>query len=141
MRHRRGYSYLELLIATLLISIAAAGAVSTWVISSRAPANKRVTEMGVYLAVREIERLKTLKYMGLTSGLQGTRYYDRYGAPDDGNNPVPQGYRIQSWVTTVVDRNGTSDVEDLQELRVEVRDNSGARLYDEERTLVALGGL
>src|SRR5439155_15995386 len=54
MTRRRGLTYLEVLAAAVLVAIAAAAALSTWQLTSRAPANKRLTEMGSLLAVREI---------------------------------------------------------------------------------------
>lgn len=102
MRRESGFSYLELLIAALVLAIATVGALATWSYSSRAPANKRVTEMGVYVAVQEIERLKARRYMGLEDTPAGSplvTYYDRYGAPSASGTPQPQGYKVKAFIT------------------------------------------
>src|SRR5690349_18705917 len=76
---RAGFSLLEVLAASVILGIAAAAAFAAWGISSRAPANKRVTEMGVYIATQELERLKVVKYNLLVTGSSGTDWYDKNG--------------------------------------------------------------
>ena len=143
MRRESGFSYLELLIAALVLAIATVGALATWSYSSRAPANKRVTEMGVYVATQEIERLKARRYMGLEDTPAGSplvTYYDRYGAPSASGTPQPQGYKVKAFITPAVDRDATPNTEDLREIRVEVWDNNETTRYEEARVLLAFGG-
>lgn len=141
MRHEAGFTYLELLMAALILAVATVGALATWSYSSRAPANKRVTEMGVYVATQEIERLKARRYLGIEDTDPGSplvTYYDRYGGPTGG--AVMQGYKVKSFITPAVDRDGASNTEDLREIRVEVWDNNEAKRYEEARILLAFGG-
>ncbi len=139
MTHERGFTYLELLAAALILAVASAGALATWHISSRAPANKRVTEMGVYIATQQIERLKARRYLGLPDGSANPpAYYDRYGAPAAG--PAAQGYRAEWSVTPVIDRDGIVNSEDVREVRVQVWDNGKTRRYEDARVLIAFGG-
>lgn len=137
----RGFTYTELLIAVVLVAMAGTYAVSTWSLSSRAPANKRVTEMGVYIATQELERLKALKYLGLpdTGANPVVTYYDRYGAVVTG--PVAQGYKAKTWIRPVVNRDGVPNIEDVLELRVEVWDSRETRRHETARTLLAFGGV
>jgi prepilin-type N-terminal cleavage/methylation domain-containing protein len=147
MRRHRGFSLLELLAAVVLLSIAAAGALATWSMSSRAAANKRVTEMGVYCGVHALERLKTQKYMGLPETGQPADpnstplvyWYDRNGQP--AGSAQPQGYRARGWVSTWVNRDSVTNTEDLRAITVQVTDNSGAREYDRILTLITFGGI
>jgi type II secretory pathway pseudopilin PulG len=142
LRSRRGFSYLELLVSVLLLVMAAAGAISTWSITLKAPANKRVTEMAAYVGVRELERLKALKYGQLDDtpvNAPLVRHYDRYGAPSV--SQATQGYRAKTWVTTMVNRDGSTNSEDLREIKIEIWDAGETRLYDTVRTLLTFGGL
>ncbi|HXG24395.1 MAG TPA: type II secretion system protein, partial [Chthonomonadales bacterium] len=85
--NRRGITYVELLVAALLMTVAAGAVISTWNISTQAAAGKRDWEMGVYIAMTEMERLKAQKYMSLLdtpSNAPNIRYYNRYGAPVGG---------------------------------------------------------
>ena len=102
---------------------------------------ERLTEMAVYIGVRETERLKAQKYMGLPATLPSPFYFDRYGMPAPGNQPVAQGYKVKLLITNLVDRNSKLDVEDLRELTVEVWDNGETRPYIQMKTLLSFGGI
>ena len=141
-KRRRGAGYLELLVAVILLVIAATGAYATWAFSVKAPANKRVTEMGVYLGSRELERLKAQKYGSLvdtSTGSPNVTYYDKYGASATG--ATTGGYKVKSWVTTLVDRDAKTNTEDLREVSVEVWDSGETKKYETARTLLTFGGL
>ena len=147
MRRRRGFSLLELLAAVVLLAIAAAGALATWSMSSRAAANKRATEMAVYCGVHALERLKTQKYMSLPETGQPADvastplvfWYDRNGQP--AVSAQAQGYRARGWISTWVNRDGVTNTEDLRAITVQVTDNAGTREYDRIVTLISFGGL
>src|SRR5947209_805359 len=101
MTRRRGLTYLEVLAAAVLVAMAAAAALSTWQLTSRAPANKRLTEMGSLLAVREIERLKAFTYLNLpdvAANNATVTYYDKNGLAASPNAAVSGGYKVKSWV-------------------------------------------
>lgn len=135
-------SLLEMLAASLIIAVVAGTALATWALSSRAVANKRVTEMGIYLATREVERLKDLGYMSINdtpSDSPITSYYDRNGAAVGG--PVAMGYKVKAWVEPMVSRDGVTNTEDLRQIRVEVWDANETRRYEYVRTLLTFGGI
>ena len=141
-RARRGAAYLELLVAVVLLAIAAAGALSTWSLSSQAPANKRVTEMGVYLGTRELERLKAQKYSSMLDtavGSPNVTYYDELGVST--NAAVAGGYKVKSWVMTLVNRDTIANTEDVREITIEVWDSAETNQYDSARSLITFGGL
>ena len=155
---RRGFGYLELLASVLLLLIASAGALATWSLSVQTPANKRNIEMGVYLGVSELERLKAQGYLGLPEtgppgnassnpivryyGRTGavTGYYDQTGALVGG--PAARGYRARAWIETQdTNGDGLKNSKDLREVTVEVTDNNGNVLYERVRTLLSFGGV
>jgi prepilin-type N-terminal cleavage/methylation domain-containing protein len=141
-RARRGLTYLELLVAALIIAIAASAAFASWGIAGRAAGNKRVTEMGVYLAVREIEHLKSQKYINLPDNAANSpnvSYYDKNGAPV--GSATTGGYKVKSWVTIIVNRDAVSNTEDLREIKVEVWDSGETKKFDTEQTLLTFGGV
>lgn len=143
-RVRRGFSYLELLVAVLLLVIAAVGAFAHWSISVRAPASKRVTEMGVFVGVQELEKVKARRFLGsalTTVNAPLVSYYDRYGAPVDA--AAPRGYKTKTWITALVDRDATANSEDLREVKIEVWDNNEtlSSPYETIRTLLSFGGI
>src|ERR1017187_2653763 len=80
---RRGVTFLELLVATLILSVVAAAGVVTWGMTSRVPEITRLTEMGSILAVRQLESLKVLGYDNIvdTKLILPVFYFDKYGAP------------------------------------------------------------
>jgi prepilin-type N-terminal cleavage/methylation domain-containing protein len=138
----RGLTFLELLVAALIIAIAASAAFASWGVAGRAAGNKRVTEMGVYLAVREIEHLKTQKYINLAdtgANSPNVSYYDKNGASV--GSATTGGYMVKSWVTVIVNRDSVSNTEDLREIKVQVSNNGGTKIYDTEQTLLTFGGL
>jgi len=137
-RRHRGVTLIELLIAALLISIVAACALSTWSVLQKVPNAKRATEMSSFIAVQAIERVKARKYENLADTNDAVSYYDKNGAPAGGVSA--HGFTVRSYISTVVDRDGNSDTEDLREIRVDVFDNSGKQL-ETQRTLVSFGGL
>ena len=142
-RGRRGFGYMELLVAVLLVAIASMAALASWSLSLRAPQNKRVTEMGVYVAVQALERLKARKYMGLTDTAENApmvSYYDRYGSPVDG--AAPRGYMVRAWIRPLINRDGITNTEDLREIEIRVSDNNGTNPpYEQIRTLLTFGGV
>jgi Tfp pilus assembly protein PilV len=138
----RGLALVEVLAATLLLAMAAAAAIATWGLSTRTTYSKRLTEMGTYVATQEVERLKARRSAGLQNTASGSpllTYYDRFGAPAGAQ--AAQGFTARSWVRTVVDRDETVNTEDVREIYVEIRDNTGAFLLGRARTLITYGGV
>jgi prepilin-type N-terminal cleavage/methylation domain-containing protein len=144
---RRGFSYLELLMAVVLLSMAAAGAVATWSFSTRAARSKRITETGVYVGVHAVERVKSRKYLGVddtgAEGVVGSTpleyWYDRYGQPV--NAAATEGYRARVWLISFVDRDTINNSEDLRRVTAVVTNNAGTDEYDRIDTLLSMGGL
>src|SRR5262249_9782183 len=125
-----------------LIAIAAVAAFASWSVAVRAAGNKRVTEMAVYLAVREIEHLKAQKYINLADNAANSpnvSYYDKNGAPV--GSATTGGYKTKSWVTAIDNRDNTTNTEDLREIKVEIWNSGETKKYDTEQTLLTFGGL
>lgn len=141
-RARAAFTLIEVLAAALLLSIAAAAAVKTWSIASRAPYNKRVTEMGIYIGTQELERLKARRYDTLVRGSSGVDWYDENGAWL-GNSAVTGTYKA-NWsvgITGGVDRDGINNSEDLLELKVIVTNAAATKTYETAQTLLTFGGI
>lgn len=139
---RRGFSIAETLAAVLVLSIASAAALTSWHISVRAPGNKRVTEMGVYVGVRHLEQIKAARFLSLdvtSAGAPLIAYYDRYGAAVA--QAAAQGYTVKTWMAPWVNRDGVINAEDIREITIEVWDNGLTRRYERIRTLLTFGGL
>jgi prepilin-type N-terminal cleavage/methylation domain-containing protein len=135
---RRGFTYVELLVAAILLGIAAAAGIAGWNLSVRAPANKRVTEMAVFIGIQELERMKAKKYLSVHESVI-VQYYDKYGAPV--GSAVTKGYKARSWSSALINRDGVTNTEDMRELRVEVWDNTETTRYESIQTLLTFGGL
>jgi prepilin-type N-terminal cleavage/methylation domain-containing protein len=140
---KRGFSYVELLAAVLLVSIASAAALASWSISTRAPANKRATEMGVYVGVQALERLKARKYLGVNDTAENAplvTFYDRYGAL--AGAAAERGYTVRAWIRPMVSRDAVLNTEDLREIEIKVYNNALTEPpYEHVRTLLTFGGV
>lgn len=146
-RRKRGMTFTEVLVAALILAIVAGGAAATWTMASRAAVNKRAIEMGFTIAVHEIERMKAIGYQNLTpSPIQGgqpvatVRWYDKYGQWL-GSSATSGDYKVKTYVRVLIDRNATTDREDLKEILVEVWDPQETRLFERARTLLTFGGV
>lgn len=146
----------ELLVSVLLVSMAASLAAASWTISSKVTRTKRVTEMGAYLGIQEMERLKAYKYESLTSTSDASPvidWYDKNGSylGRDAASPTAYPavigtaatgtYKVKAWVQALVDRNSTTDTEDLAELQVQVWNTAGTTKYEDIRTILTFGGI
>jgi prepilin-type N-terminal cleavage/methylation domain-containing protein len=136
-RRQQGFSFVELLAAVIILLIVAAGAVSTWSLSSRAPVNKRLTDMASMVAVREIERVKSKKYLNILNGTT-TTYYTKAGAVSGAT--ADNFYLATTVLSTIVDRDGISNTEDVVQVQVTVQNAAGSKTYEVQRTLMAFGG-
>jgi type II secretory pathway pseudopilin PulG len=155
-RPRRGLTYVELLVAVFLVSIAAASAGAVWVLSARIPAVKRVTELGSFISVQEIERQKAKHYSSFTNTPDGSPmvdWYDRNGRwlQSGGTAPVVPPDKLPLFQAKAWTRAGSghgvnrddpkANIEDLVEIYVEVWSGDGTRKYETAQTLVTFGGL
>lgn len=147
-RGRRGVSFVELLCAVLILSIVAAGAMATWNLSSRTPVNKRVTETGSLIAVREIEKIKAQKYINAAAPAN-PGWYDRNGTflAYAASNPGTAWYKSVTTLaspvkdpTTNTTLTSTSTTRDLLEVKVVVTNAAGSKTYETQRTLMTFGG-
>ena len=140
-----GFSMIELLVAVMLLAIAATGAAGTWVFSLRATANKRLTEMGAYIGIQELERMKDLRYDALTYTQESAPVVDWYDKNGQwlGTAPSVTGgvYRASTWIRPIVDRDATANQEDLKEIEVQVWSGDGSAQYEGVRTLITYGGI
>ena len=146
-RPLRAFTYIELLVASLILVIAASGVVASLRLLPAVPRNKRITEMGIYIGSQELERLKAQTYDLLSKNSNGTDWYDKSGAWISSNGSAPPGalYRanwsvpLTSNGTGGVDRDSTVNSEDLIELIVTVTDKDQTIPYGTARTLLAFG--
>jgi len=140
VRRPRGAAMLELLAAVLILVIASAGAVATWSFTVQAPASRRLNEMGVFIAVRHLETLKAQKYSALqdtTGNTAVVAWYDRRGTPVTAQ--VNEGFRVETKILTIINRDGKVNTEDLREIEVRVSNNAGNIQYGSARTLAGFG--
>lgn len=141
--HRRGSTYVELLVSMILLSIAATAAVATWSMTVRIPATKRAAEVSLTLAVGEMERLKAIKYANLpetTAAAPNVSYFSSAGAPVTA--AAARGYEVLSWVVTLdSNADGGMDARDLRELTVEVWNTGRTRRHERLQAQLAQGGL
>ncbi|HZP82168.1 MAG TPA: prepilin-type N-terminal cleavage/methylation domain-containing protein [Chthonomonadaceae bacterium] len=145
---RRGLTMIELLAAVLMVSIAAAGAAATWTLASRVVATKRITEMGAYVALQQMDRLKARKYSSLAYTAEDAPlvdWYDKNGQwlGNSSSSPaVTTGYfQTKSWVRQIVNRDATTNTEDLAQVEVRVLNTAGTRTYEDIYTLLTFGGI
>jgi len=143
----RGMSYVEVLMATIVLAIVAAGAVASWSLSSQVAATKRAVEIGNTIAVEEIERLKAIRYPYLAvSPVVGgqpvptVRWYDKYGNWL-GPSAATGDFKAKVVIRVLIDRDGKANNEDLKEAVVEVWDTNETRRYEIQRTLLTYGGV
>jgi type II secretory pathway pseudopilin PulG len=137
VERRRGMSYVELLAAVLILSVVAGGAVATWSLSSRTPANKRVTDMASIIATGEIEAVKAKKYMNLADATT-TTYYTKNGVPT--TVVAERVYLATTVISTAVNRDASTNTEDLVQVQCTVTNAAATKTYDIQRTLIAFGG-
>jgi hypothetical protein len=131
-------------VAVVLLVIVAVGAFAHWSISVRAPGNKRVTEMGVFVGVQELEKVKARRFLGTAitpANAPLVSYYDKHGKPDPAD--ADRFYKVKTWNTTLVDRDASANTEDLREVKIEVWDlnETAADPYETIRTLMSFGGI
>lgn len=137
---------IEVLAAVLIVSLAASGAIATWAFTTRVAATKRLTDMGSYVSIQQIERLKAIKYSQLsyTNSAQ-VEWYDKYGnwLGDSSSSPaVTTGYYQVQWtVISKVSRYGTTSDENLSEVEVKVYNTAGTILYEDIQSLLTFGGI
>ena len=138
----RAFTLVELLVSLTLLAMATAAAMASWSISVRAPAAQRALQMAQTICMDEIEQSRAVRYSNLidtTASAPVVRYYDRLGAR--ANSATATGYQSRTWISVVVDRDGTSNSEDVREIRVEIWNGQGTTLMDSARTLLAYGGI
>lgn len=149
-RQYRGYTLLELLAAVFILSLVAACAVRTWGLSSRVPANLRLTEVASKIAVREIERIKAQSYINMQNGATTTNWYDKLGAWLQSGGSAPNGavYKAVTTITAPLDYGGnaitglsiTNTSKDLLEVKSVVTDAGATKTYETQRALMTFGG-
>lgn len=138
-RRHTGLTFVEVLVASMLLGMAAATAIASWGYLTRVPQSKRFIERGILIAATEIDRRKAFGYDYLVRGTS-TSWYDAYGAWL-GADATTGAYQAVVTVTPVVPTTPTGTNKDLLELRVQVRDTAGAVTYHDARTLIAWGGM
>jgi len=131
-------TFVEVLVASLLLGMAAAATLAAWGYLARVPQSKRLIERGVGIAASEIDRRKAIGYDYLVRGTS-TVWYDVHGAWL-GESATTGAFQVLVTVAPVVPTTPTGSSRDLLELRVRVRDQSGLSTYHDARTLLAWGG-
>jgi hypothetical protein len=147
VRRRVGFTFMEVMVAIVLVVVAAAGVFACARIMAMTPRNKRTTEMAVYLSVAGLERIKGQKFLSLSdikplppaTGANAW-YYDKNGAPVSA--ATTGGYTVLYGVL-LEDSNGDGvyDTRDMRHIVVEVRDNTLTTLYEHIDSYIAFGGV
>jgi type II secretory pathway pseudopilin PulG len=149
---RRGFGYLELLVAVLLLVMSAAGALAVWSFSTRAAASTRTRQMTAHLGVRELERLKARTYAGLPETDGQTvgsvtnpqfleTHYNAAATVVTASDPARRYFARARVITLDSNGDGRRDTQDLRELTVEVFIRGESAPHTRMRTLLSFGGL
>jgi len=137
--HANGVTLIELLIAALIVTIVAAGAVSSWSISSKMPATLRSTEISSRLAVREIEKVKAQRYTNVANGTTIT-YYDKSGAVTTDTASIAYLATTTVGLAPGMPVTNPPTTKDLLEVTCTVTNAAGTQL-EVQRTLLTFGGI
>jgi prepilin-type N-terminal cleavage/methylation domain-containing protein len=147
---RKGFTYIEVLVAIMLVAVAASGLFACVRITTMTPRTKRTTEMAVYISVAALERIKAQKFLSMTDIMPlpatpvptgvSSWYYDKNGVP--ATSASTGGYTVLYGVH-LDDTNGDGvyDTRDMRHIVVEVRDNTLAKLYERIDSYLAFGGV
>ncbi len=138
LRVSNAFTYLEILTAIILLSIAASTAVAGWSLAISAVSTKRTTEMALYIGVHEMERLKAKRFLTMNDTI-AIQNYDKYGDPVTA--PDPNGYLSKAWSSVLINRDGKNNSEDLRELHVDVWNSLQSKKYESMQTLITFGGM
>lgn len=138
-RRRSGTTLVEALVATLLLSMAAAATVVAWSTMHLAPRNKLMADRALAISMSEIERIHATGFVYTSTGTT-IRWYDRNGTwlgPDARTG----FFRAETVIAVVLSvPTGDSDREML-EARIRIADFSNVTLYRESRTVLIFGGI
>lgn len=134
---QRGLTFIELLVALLLLAIALIGLVGLWAFGLNVTAHSQDMGAAYNVARQEIERARNVGFLLLPEG-SWTADYDGLGNPT--SDPVPH-FTATCQVTTIPDANGEINTGCVRTLTVQVsaRDRGGPLF--ETTTYFTRGGL
>jgi len=162
----RGLTYMEVLVAAMILVMAGTGAISTVMIARKSTVDKRLTEMGIYCAYSSAERIRAEKFVNIpeiTAAAPNYLYYDLHGVLISSYENTPNGMRyydinhnilvIQvpptgvsftvtwSMVTTDTNGDGVLNANDMRTLTVKCWNPALTTLYESLQLNMALGGV
>lgn len=133
----RGITFIELLVALLLLAVCLIGLVGLWSFGFNITGHSQDVGAAYNIARREVEKARTVGYMLLPEGTQTTAY-DGLGNPTTGASPHFTATRT---VLTIPDASGQINTGCLREVtvRVTARDMGGTAF--ETTTYFTRGGI
>ncbi len=145
----QGFTFLEVLVAALLLTIVSTAAFASWSLSGRVSMAKRVTEMCAFVGTSEIERLKAETYNALPDSTVYS-WYDQQGGyinvAQTSTAPTNAAYAAKTIISTVAPLPATVTTRDLLQLQVTVStasnvSNTSASVKWTCQTLITFDGI
>lgn len=137
-RLRSAVTYVEVLVASLVLSMASITAIVSWSQLHRIPRTQLMTDRAVSIATTELEVARTAGYLNAVNGTT-VRWYDAHGTMLP-NAATSGTFRAEMTIRSVFKPSVVSDREIL-EAKVVVTDKSGSRILRESSALLIFGGI
>ncbi len=138
MRPLRGLTFIELLVALIILGVALAGLLSLWSFGLRVTGHSQDLGVAYNVARQEIERAKGLSFVFLPEATWTTGY-DSLGSPT--TTEVPPHFVATVTVHTIPDENGELNTGCLRQVDVTVSARDRDETLFATRTYLTRGGV
>ena len=137
LRPQRGLTFVELMVALLLLAVALSGLMGLWTFGFSTTRHSQDLGVGYNIARQEIERAKNIGFLLLPEG-EWTTTYDGLGHVTTQSSPH---FTAHTSVQTIPDANGQVNSNCLRTLHVQVRARENNEAVFESTTYVSWGGI
>lgn len=134
---RRGFTFIELLVALLLLGAVLSGLIGLWSFGFNTTRHSQDLGVAYNIGRREIEKTRTVGFMLVLEGTQTTGY-DGLGNPT--SEPSPH-FTAVTTLNTLPDANGQINTGCLRRLTVQVTSRDSADRLFQSTTYFTRGGL
>jgi prepilin-type N-terminal cleavage/methylation domain-containing protein len=134
---RRGLTFVELMVALLLLAVALSGLMGLWTFGFNTTRHSQDLGVGYNIARQEIERAKNIGFLLLPEA-EWTTIYDGLGHV---TTDTPPHFTAHSTVQTIPDANGQVNTNCLRTLHVQVNAREGGEVVFESTTYLSWGGI